>query len=209
VIAGVLRPSSGRVTTQAKSDALEIAYVPQRSQVDWNFPVSVADVVMMGRTGRIGLLRWPSARDREIVRESLEAVGMTKYAKRQVGELSGGQQQRVFIARALAQQADLMLMDEPLTGLDITSQEDIFSILDQLKQRGVTIIVTIHDLNLAAEHFDRVMLLNHEMIGLGQPDDVFTPERLQKAYGGSMRVIPTNGGVVLLGDSHCGEGHTH
>jgi ABC-type Mn2+/Zn2+ transport system ATPase subunit len=208
VIAGILRAATGtvRFAQQTGGSAPAVAYVPQRSQVDWTFPVNVADVVMMGRTGAIGFLRRPSAHDRRRVRECLDIVGMDKLAHRQIGELSGGQQQRVFIARALAQEAEVMLMDEPLTGLDVTSQDDIFRILDDLRARAVTVLISTHDLNQAAEHFDRVMLLNHQLLGFGAPDEVFTPERLAAAYGGSVRLIPTDSGVIVLGDTHCGHG---
>jgi ABC-type Mn2+/Zn2+ transport system ATPase subunit len=184
-----------------------IAYVPQRSQVDWAFPVNVSDVVMMGRIGRLGPLRWPKSRDWDYVRQCLEVVGIADLGQRQIGELSGGQQQRVFIAQALAQEAELMLMDEPLTGLDVTSQEDIFAILDELHQRRVTVMVATHDLNLAAERFDRLMLLNHRLLGIGRPDEVFTQERLMQAYGGHMRLIQTDEGVMALNDTCCGKGH--
>jgi ABC-type Mn2+/Zn2+ transport system ATPase subunit len=133
---------------------------------------------------------------------------MDDLAGRQIGELSGGQQQRVFIARALAQEAELMLMDEPLTGLDVNSQEDIFAILSELRQRRVTVLIATHDLNLAAERFDRVMLLNHQLLGLGRPNDVFTPEKLLAAYGGQMRLIETNQGVLALSDTCC-DGDEH
>jgi manganese/iron transport system ATP-binding protein len=128
---------------------------------------------------------------------------MAGLADRQIGELSGGQQQRVFIARALAQEAELMLMDEPLTGLDLTSQEDIFRILEELRRREVTLMVATHDLNLAAERFDRLMLLNHRLLGLGQPDEIFTPERLIQAYGGHVRLIQTENGLMALSDTCC------
>jgi manganese/iron transport system ATP-binding protein len=134
VIAGVLQPTTGKVSVYGHGPGghICIAYVPQRSQVDWSFPVNVADVVMMGRIGKLGPLRWPKARDWAYVRQCLEVVGVADLADRQISELSGGQQQRMFIARALAQEAELMLMDEPLTGLDLTSQEDTFHILDEL-----------------------------------------------------------------------------
>ncbi|MFQ5577107.1 MAG: metal ABC transporter ATP-binding protein, partial [Anaerolineae bacterium] len=158
VISGVLPPGRGKVRVYGNPPGghICIAYVPQRSQVDWKFPVNVADVVMMGRVGRLGPFRWPRRRDWEYVNTCLELVGMAPLAGRQIGELSGGQQQRAFIARALAQQAELILMDEPLTGLDLKSQEEIFTILDKLRQRNVTILVATHDLNLAAERFDRL-----------------------------------------------------
>lgn len=202
VIAGVQRASAGSVRM---SRATDVAYVPQRSLVDWNFPVTVQDVVMMGRAGKIGLLRWPRAADRAIAQRCLATVRMDHLALRQIGELSGGQQQRVFIARALAQEATLVLMDEPLTGLDVTSQEEIFGILDDLRAQDVTVMVSTHDLHQAAEHFDRVMLLNRQMQALGAPNQVLTPEHLTRAYGGQVQLIPTNGGVLVLGDSHCGE----
>jgi manganese/iron transport system ATP-binding protein len=209
VIAGVLHPTKGDVKVYGHGPGghICIAYVPQRSQVDWTFPVNVEDVVMMGRIGKLGLLRWPKPRDWDYVHQCLHVVGMADLAGRQIGELSGGQQQRVFIARALAQEAELMLMDEPLTGLDITSQEDIFRIIEELRQRRVTVMIATHDLNLAAERFDRLMLLNHRLVGLGQPDEVFTPERLIQAYGGHMRLIQTNDGVMVLSDTCCGKDH--
>lgn len=208
VISGVLRPNHGRVDIYGKEPGKHIciAYVPQRSQVDWRFPVNVSDVVMMGRVGKLGLFKWPKRKDWDVVHQSLELVGMDHLSKRQIGELSGGQQQRVFIARALAQEAELMLMDEPLTGLDVQSQESIFEILDKLRQRDVTILVSTHDLNQAAERFDRLMLLNRQIIGFGQADEVFTPELLNQAYSGQMRLIETPNGAMFLGDTCCSHG---
>ena len=208
VIAGVLSPSAGevKVAGHCPGSHICIAYVPQRSEVDWTFPVTVADVVMMGRAGRIGLLRRPGGRDWAYVRQCLVVVGMADLAQRQIGELSGGQQQRMFIARALAQEAALMLMDEPLTGLDVPAQDDIFRILDELRERGVTVMVATHDLNLAAERFDRVMLLHSRLLGLGQPAEVFTAERLREAYGDHLRLVETGEGVMALSDTCCGRG---
>lgn len=208
VISGVIIPSRGQINIYGDTpdEHTCIAYVPQRSQADWSFPVNVADVVMMGRVGRLGLFHWPKRRDWEIVHDSLELVGMTHLAKRQIGELSGGQQQRVFIARALAQRAELMLMDEPLTGLDVKSQEDIFTILETLRQHQVTILVATHDLNLAAERFDRLLLLNQKIIGFGNAHDVFTAELLNQAYSGHMRLIETANGTMFISDTCCGGG---
>lgn len=208
VIAGLLAPTRGlvEVAGHEPDGHICIAYVPQRSQVDWSFPVTVSDVVMMGRIGKMGFVRWPTARDRRLVRQALETVRMTEYAGRQISQLSGGQQQRMFIARALAQEAELVLMDEPLTGLDLVSHEDIFSIMNTLRERGVTVIVALHDLKIAAERFDRVMLINRNMIGLGTPDSVFQPEQLLLAYGGHLRLVNTENGVLVLGDSCCGDG---
>jgi manganese/iron transport system ATP-binding protein len=185
VIAGVLQPTRGSVHVfgEAPGQHICIAYVPQRSQVDWNFPVSVRDVIMMGRIGKLGLLRRPGRADRSIVERALAVVNLSHLANRQISELSGGQQQRMFIARALAQEAEIMLMDEPLTGLDVNSQEDILNILDSLREQRVTVLVALHDLKLAAEHFDSVMLLNHRLVGLGSPAEVFSKEHLAEAYG--------------------------
>jgi ABC-type Mn2+/Zn2+ transport system ATPase subunit len=212
VIAGVLRPTRGlvEVAGHEPDGHICIAYVPQRSQVDWNFPLRVMDVVMMGRVGKIGIFRLPSARDREIVREALRTVHLDALASRQISQLSGGQQQRMFIARALAQEAELVLMDEPLTGLDLPAQEELFSILDALRGQGVTVMIALHDLKTAAERFDQVMLLNRRLIALGKPEDVFAPEALIQAYGGHLRLLPTADGLLALGDTCCDEGdHDH
>ncbi|MCJ7662324.1 MAG: metal ABC transporter ATP-binding protein [Anaerolineales bacterium] len=207
-IAGVLKPISGEIKVYGHGPGghICIAYLSQRSQVDWSFPVTVSDVVMMGRIGKLGLLRWPKHRDWEIVRQALMDVGLEALANRQIGELSGGQQQRMFIARALAQEAELMLMDEPLTGLDIGSQESIFTFLDDLQGRGVTVMVATHDLDLAARRFDRVMLLNQRMIGFGVPEQVFTPEQLMSAYGGHIHLVETDDQLLVVADTCCDEG---
>ena len=208
VIAGVMTPSDGKVHVYGHEPGghICIAYLPQRSQVDWTFPVSVADVVMMGRVGKLKLFRHPRARDWEIVRNALDVVGMQDLAGRQIRELSGGQQQRMFIARALAQEAELMLMDEPLTGLDLNSQEGIFRILEDLRQSRVTVLVALHDLQMAADRFDRVMLLNVHLVSLGTPGEVFTSDNLMDAYGGHLRLIQTDDGVLALEDTCCGGG---
>jgi manganese/iron transport system ATP-binding protein len=212
IIAAVLSPTEGTVEVFGHEAGNHrcIAYLPQRSQVDWNFPVSVADAVMMGRIGKLGLFRQPGAEDWKQVQRALEIVRLDGMSKRQIGQLSGGQQQRMFVARALAQEAELMLMDEPLTGLDVNSQDDLFDILDRLKQDGVTVMVALHDLKIAAERFDRVMLLNHWVVGLGKPDEVFQAENLIKAYSGHLRIMPTVDGPLALGDTCCDDGeHDH
>jgi manganese/iron transport system ATP-binding protein len=172
--------------------------------VDWNFPVSVADVVMMGRSAKLGLLNWPHKKDWEHVHHALETVNLTDLASRQIGQLSGGQQQRMFIARALAQEAELMLMDEPLSGLDTPSQEGLLHLLDRLKQEHVTVMVATHDLDQAARHFDRIMLLNHRMIAFGKPERVLQTSNLLSAYGGRLRWV--NDETVLAVDDCCDEG---
>ncbi|MFT3890022.1 MAG: metal ABC transporter ATP-binding protein [Anaerolineales bacterium] len=172
-IAGVLQPYSGEVKIFGSRPRghVCIGYIPQRSQVDWNFPVSVADVVMMGRSAKLGPLNWPHKKDWDVVHHALETVELSNLAKRQISQLSGGQQQRMFIARALAQEAELMLMDEPLTGLDAPSQEGILNLLDRLKKEKVTVMVATHDLDQAASHFDRIMLLNHQIIAFDEPKE--------------------------------------
>jgi manganese/iron transport system ATP-binding protein len=211
VIAGVLSPSRGEVRIYGYQPGghICIAYLTQRSLVDWNFPVSVADVVMMGRIGKLGLFRWPKKADWEFVRHALESVGLADLAGRQINELSGGQQQRMFIARALAQEAELMLMDEPFTGLDVKSQQDILQIIDMLRLRGVTILASTHDLNLAGDHFDRVLLLNHRLVGFGDPQQVFTTERLIQAYGGHLRLVESDSNMFTLSDTCCDEEGIH
>jgi manganese/iron transport system ATP-binding protein len=205
VVSGVLSPSSGEVKIfgYGPRGHICIAYVPQRSQVDWRFPASVADVVMMGRIGQIGFFRWPRRRDWENVHAALEAVDMEDLADRQIGELSGGQQQRTFLARALAQEAELVLMDEPLNGLDTPSQEAILALLEKLRQQKITVMVATHDLGQAAAYFDRVMLLNHHLIRFGAPNEVLTSENLLNAYQGHAQLIRDLDGTKTLADTCC------
>jgi ABC-type Mn2+/Zn2+ transport system ATPase subunit len=183
-----------------------LAYVPQSSQVDWTFPVSVEEVVMMGRVGLIGLFRQPSRDDWKFVHNCLRRVHLEDLARRQISELSGGQKQRMFLARALAQEADLVLLDEPLAGLDIPSQDQILEILDELKQQRITVLFATHDLDLAAR-FDRILLLNRSLVAFGDREQVLTTENLTKAYGGTMQVVETAEGRILIGDS--GGHHDH
>lgn len=184
-IAGLIQPSRGSIKIGGYEPGGHtcIAYVPQRSQVDWTFPVRVIDVVMMGRVGKLGWLHSPQTIDWERAHQCLKVVDLDRLAQRQIGQLSGGQQQKMFMARALAQEAELMLLDEPLTGLDVTSEKDIFQILAELRRTQVTIMVATHELDTAAKHFDRVILLNCHLFGIGTPKEVFTPEKLARAYG--------------------------
>ena len=211
-LSGLLNPARGVIRLAGKPLAKQavLAYVPQRSHVDWNFPVNVADVVMMGRIGKMGLLRWPGKHDRAIVRQCLELVHMADLAHCQIGELSGGQQQRVFIARALAQEAHLLLLDEPITGLDVMSQDEIVRIIDELRRQGVAVLVATHDLNQAADprYYERVLLLNRRLLGQGNAQEVFTPDRLAEAYGGQLRWIETSEGMMILADTCCGRGES-
>lgn len=166
-----------------------VVYVPQRSAVDWDFPVTVEDVVLMGRYGRLGLFGRPSREDRRIAAQSLERLGMQDMARRQIGELSGGQQQRVFLARALAQGGELLFMDEPFVGVDAATEEAIVELLRQIKARGGTVIVVNHDLQTAQRYFDELILLNKSLVAHGPTPEVFTPELLTRAYGGRLTVI--------------------
>ena len=176
VVAGVLQPNSGEVNIFGSRPRghVCIAYIPQRSQVDWNFPVNVADVVMMGRSAKLGPFNFPHKKDWDFVHHALETVDLSNLASRQIGQLSGGQQQRMFIARALAQEAELMLMDEPLSGLDTPSQEGILFLMDRLKREKVTVMVATHDLDQAATHFDRIMLVESSHCGVWATERCFT-----------------------------------
>jgi manganese/iron transport system ATP-binding protein len=209
VVAGVLSPTSGEVKIfgSTPNKHVCIGYIPQRTQVDWNFPVTVSDVVMMGRSAKLGPFNWPHKKDWDFVHHALETVEITNLASRQISQLSGGQQQRMFIARALAQEAELMLMDEPLTGLDTPAQEGILNLLDRLKRENVTVMVATHDLDQAASHFDRIMLLNHRIVAFDEPSRVLHTENLLKAYGGRMKVDQQ--GAVLVDDCCDDDDHDH
>jgi ABC-type Mn2+/Zn2+ transport system ATPase subunit len=197
-ILGTLRASAGVVeiagwparTRQARN---EIGYVPQREVVNWDFPVTVTDVVMMGRTGRLGWLRFPGAEDHRVVRQALEQVGMDPFAHRQISELSGGQQQRVFLARALAQEGRLLLLDEPLNGVDANTQETIGELLRRVRSGGGTIMMATHDLELAASWCDQLIMVNHAIVACGPPAEVLRPEVLRGTYGGQVLVVPSLG----------------
>ena len=195
-IVGLNHPSAGsvRVLGQAPNRSwrqkIQLGYVPQLKSIDKDFPVSVYEVVLMGRTGRLGFFRRPGSTDHEIARKSLEKVNMYHLRKRPIGELSGGQQQRVFIARALATESKILLLDEPATGLDIPSQESIYGLLDVLHGDGVTVLTTTHDLGAVSyHHFDLILCLNQRVIAFGPPEEVMVPEILTKTFAGSS--IPT------------------
>lgn len=172
-----------------------VAYVPQRGEVDWRFPVTVTDVVMMGRYGRQGWLGRATKQDRAAVATAMEHLGIVDLARRSIGDLSGGQQQRVFLARALAQEPHILLMDEPFTGVDITTQETVLRLLDDLRSQGLTVLVSTHDLALAMQRFDLVLLLNHRLVAFGPPAAVFTPEYVSQAFGGQALLL---GGMVVV-----------
>lgn len=160
----------------------KIAYVPQRSNIDWNFPIIVKDTVLLGTYPKVGLLRRPKKADKELAMECLKQVGMEEFANRQIGELSGGQQQRVFLARALAQKADYFFLDEPFVGIDVSSEEVIINILRQLKKAGKIVFVVHHDLSKVRSYFDELVLINKVLIDAGPVSKVFQSENMAKAY---------------------------
>lgn len=210
-LVGLLPVQDGHIlingeTLSAHKDC--VAYVPQREEVDWRFPVTVDDVVMMGRFSQMGWFKRASAHDKEAVQKSLAQMGISDLAGQSIGQLSGGQQQRAFLARAIAQEPHILLMDEPFTGVDITTQEATLRLLDHLQEKQVTAIVSTHDLNLAGSRFDLVLLLNHRLIAFGKPEEVFIKENLAQAFGNSLLVME-NG--MMLVDECCppDEEHRH
>jgi manganese/iron transport system ATP-binding protein len=189
---GFLRPASGRIEINGRPvrDALKqrlVAYVPQSEEVDWQFPVSVADVVMMGRYGAMNFLRMPGPADRSAVEGSLRRVSMWGFRDRQIGELSGGQKKRVFLARALAQGGRIILLDEPFTGVDVKTEEAIIALLRELRAEGCIILVSTHNLGSVPEFCDQVVLLNRTVLAYGPTADVFTEQNLTAAFGGVLR----------------------
>ena len=188
-IMGFLIPSQGRVhidnlSIEKAQKQQVIAYVPQADEVDWNFPISVFDVVMMGRYGYMNMLRIPSRKDRRIVAESLERVSMSEFRNRQIGELSSGQKKRAFLARALAQEGKVILLDEPFTGVDVKTEKSIINLLLQLRDEGHTVLVSTHDLASISTFCDRVILLNQTILAAGTTEETFTEENLAMTFGG-------------------------
>ncbi|MCE0741164.1 manganese/zinc/iron transport system ATP- binding protein [Bacillus subtilis] len=191
-ILGLVPRASGDISIYGKDykdQRTRIGYVPQRGSVDWDFPTSALDVVLMGRYGRIGLLKRPKKADVEMAKAALEKVGMLDYAKRQISQLSGGQQQRVFLARALCQDADVYFMDEPFAGVDAATERAIMTLLAELKEKGKTVLVVHHDLQTAEDYFDWILLLHLRKIAFGPAENVFTIENLQKTYGGKLTFL--------------------
>jgi manganese/iron transport system ATP-binding protein len=197
-IMGFVRPASGEVklcglpVDEAVKRNL-VAYVPQSEDVDWNFPVLVEDVVMMGRYGHMNFLRIPSAEDRRIVDSALKRVGMDEYRKRQIGELSGGQKKRVFLARALAQEASIILLDEPFTGIDVSTETAIIALLRELSGSGHLMLVSTHNLGSVPDFCDEVVLLNRTVLAAGPTGEVFTQKNLERAFGGVLRRFSLSG----------------
>jgi ABC-type Mn2+/Zn2+ transport system ATPase subunit len=206
-VVGLLRTTGGLVFIHGNASqqaARQVAYVPQFGEVDWNFPVSVWDVVMMGRARHIGWFRLPlpNGVHAAAVRQALNRVGLLDQASRPIGELSGGQKRRVFIGRALAQGANILLLDEPFAGVDTRAQEALMNVLDSLQHDGVTVLLATHDLTLASSQFDRILLLHKNLVAFGTTAEVFKPELLARAYGGQMAICQSDGQVLVVADQH-------
>ena len=184
---GMVKPYSGSVQFfgQPLSSSTNIAYVPQRNSVDWDFPLTAFDLVLMGRYKKLGLFKWPRAADKRATMEALETVGMQSYASRQISALSGGQQQRLFIARAKLQQADLYLMDEPFAGVDMATERALIALFKEQRENSKTLCIVHHDLSTVREYFDWVILLNNSLIACGPTSEVFNSDNLKRTYGRS------------------------
>lgn len=191
-ILGFIRPIAGKVTflgEPLKSIQKKLAYIPQKEEIDWEFPITVEELVMMGRYGQLGLFKSPSQRDIELVQNYLKLVGLEEFKNRQINQLSGGQQQRAFLARALVQEAKLYFLDEPFSGIDAATEAILIKVLKQLTSEGKTVFVIHHDLNTVERLFSWVILLNLRLIASGEISEVFTPHYLRQAYGKSYALL--------------------
>jgi ABC-type Mn2+/Zn2+ transport system ATPase subunit len=218
LIAGLIRPTSGSLSVLGGppgSAARSVAYLPQAEVVDWEFPVTVGEVVMMGRYARLGFGREPGRTDRERVSAALATVGMGDAVDRQIGALSGGQRRRVFLARAIAADPELYLLDEPVTGVDARTQEELMDVLEAEARAGKTVIATTHDLICAAQRFQEAAFLNGRLVAQGPAELVLDQKLLSETYGGHVLVLPGDGGRLVLDDAHhhdearTGERHFH
>jgi ABC-type Mn2+/Zn2+ transport system ATPase subunit len=205
VLTGLLPSDSGEIFIHGKplrSHDDCVAYIPQREEVDWNFPVTVQDVVMMGRYNRFGWLKNPRKMDFEITDRAMQVLGIQQLKNQPIGRLSGGQQQRAFLARALAQEPHILLLDEPFNGVDLTTRETTLEMLSNLKKECVTVLVSTHDLRMASERFEQVLLLNRRVIAYGRPEHVFTDENLAQAFGS---LVYQKDGLVVVDQCCPGE----
>ncbi len=205
-VLGIVKPAKGMVKIGGEPlngrPSRRVAYVPQVESVDWNFPVTVEQAVMMGRTTQMRIWPWPSKADHELAGDLMERLGIAEFRNRHIRELSGGQQQRVFLARALIAQPDLLVLDEPTAGVDLRTQEDILHLLADLNRGGMTILMTTHDLNSAAAHLPWLICLNHTVIAQGLPQDVFIPDILNATYCGDMVVVHKDGMIFVQERPH-------
>ncbi|UCH27914.1 MAG: metal ABC transporter ATP-binding protein [Trueperaceae bacterium] len=194
-VLGLIRPAAGHVYIHGKpyrDQRRLVGYVPQRTSVDWDFPTTALDVVSMGLYGRLGWFRRPGKREKQRALAALEQVNMSSFADRQISQLSGGQQQRVFLARALVQAADIYFMDEPMAGVDATTERAIIEILRKLRDQNKTVVVVHHDLQTVTSYFDWIVILNVRIIAQGSVADVYTAEHLRAAYGGQIALLQSN-----------------
>ncbi|MDX1991583.1 MAG: metal ABC transporter ATP-binding protein [bacterium] len=204
-IVGLLPFNSGSISIHGQDCRTShnlVGYVPQHEAVDWSFPATVYDAVMMGRTRKIRRILGPSRDDHQGVQEALSKVGLMPFRNRQIGQLSGGQKRRVFIARALAQETNVLLLDEPFSGVDAAAEHEIMETLDLLQAAGITMLLATHDLNMAATRFDRLLLLRRHVVAYGMPEAVFQPDLLQEAYGGRIGVFQQGTQTVVIADEH-------
>ncbi len=191
-ILGMIPKDTGDVKAfgeDVKKSLIKISYIPQKEIIDWDFPVNVEEVVTMGRYAHLPMVGFPGPKDKEIVKQAMEKVEITDLADRQIRNLSGGQQQRIFLARALAQESELFLLDEPFVGVDAKTERAIFALMKELKEQGKTLMVVHHDLGKVLDYFDKLILINQTLIAYGDTKDVFTPELLHKTYGGRLTVL--------------------
>ncbi|HET9443191.1 MAG TPA: metal ABC transporter ATP-binding protein [Acidimicrobiales bacterium] len=201
VVTGTVRPAAGRVQ---RRPGVRVAYVPQVETVNWNFPVTVGECVLMART-RGRRLPWPSAAEKAEVAEVLEVLGIGELGRRHIRDLSGGQQQRVFVARALLGRPELLLLDEPTSGVDVRTRHEVLHLLTDLNRAGLSIVLTTHDLNGMAAHLPALVCLNRRVIGTGPPRSVLTADVLERTYGARMEVLDL-GGMPVVVDGHAGPG---
>ena len=204
-IAGLIPFTTGEISVQGqdcRSSHAYVGYVPQQNEIDWSFPVTVYDVVMMGRARHSKWFPWWQQVDHRRVDELLEQLSLAPFARRQISELSGGQRRRVFIARALAQEANILLMDEPFTGVDTVSETEIMATLDDLSRRGITILLATHDLGRASRDFDEVLLIKQKMLAYGLPEDVMHVDVLRQAFGAALRVFQQGDETIFIADQH-------
>ena len=205
VLAGLIPHSTGAISLHGEdchTSHTMIGYVPQYDNTDWDFPVTVQDVVMMGRIRKIGWFRFPRRRDWLAVESTLQQVGMAEFGKRQIGQLSGGQRRRVFIARALVQETDVLLLDEPFGGVDVAAEHEIMETLDHLQTANITVLLSTHDLNLAATRANRLLILNQRVIAYGTANDALTPDVLSEVYGGRVAFFQKGGHMMIIADEH-------
>jgi ABC-type Mn2+/Zn2+ transport system ATPase subunit len=205
-LVGLLPVTSGKLLLYGRplgGQIKRIAYVPQRAEIDWRFPVTVLDVVLMGRYGHLGWFRRPGPKEKDLAMGCLRELGIEQLAYRPIGELSGGQQQRVFFARALAQQPDLLVLDEPFSGVDTPTQEAALELLADLRGRGITVMLSTHDLPLASARFDHLMLLNRRLVAFGPPGETINTTTLSAAFGSQLIFYRENGEVMALADCCC------